>query len=168
MINAPYELAHDDNNPLDFVEEHVEGKGWKYTRYDDAGMTVTLPGQKAKFEVGLEWQGEFSALLIACSLPLTIDEKHYDMAATALEKINQNLWLGHFDLSNQNKHPTFRHTLLLRLIPNTIAIDIVADVFDIAIAECNRFYSTFQLAQTGDNRLHDDLNAAVFETVGEA
>lgn len=168
MIGVPFELTHDDNNPIDMVEELAEAKDWVFTRLDDTGINITLPGQKAQFEVSMEWQEEFSALLIACSLPLEIKPAHLEMAAQALEQINQNMWLGHFDLSNKGKHPTFRHTLLLRMIPTGIAVDLIADVFDIAIAECNRFYTTFQLAQAGDVRLHDDLNAAVFETIGEA
>ena len=168
MINAPFELAHDDNSPIDMVEEFAESKGWVFIRHDSDTMDIVLPGQKAKFDVAMEWQEEFSALLFACSLPIEISEANYEMAVQALEQINQNLWLGHFDLSNKNKYPTFRHTFLLRMIPSGIAIDLIADAFEIALAECNRFYSTFQLAQAGDVRIHDDLNAAVFETIGEA
>jgi len=168
MIGVSFELAHDDNNPIDMVAELAEAKGWTFSRYDDTAIQLALPGQKAKFDVNMEWQEEFSALLIACSLPLEITEANYEMAALALEKINQNLWLGHFDMSNKGKYPTFRHTLLLRMIPTGIAVDLVADIFEIAMAECNRFYTTFQLAQAGDVRLHEDLSAAVFETIGEA
>jgi len=168
MMTVPFELSHDDNNPVNMVEEFVQSKGWAFSRHDECTLNIGLPGQKTKFDVSLEWQEEFSALLIACSLPLEISEVNHEMAVQALEKINQNLWLGHFDLSNQNKFPTFRHTLLLRMIPAGIAVDLVADILDIAAAECNRFYTTFQLAQAGDVRLHDDLSAAVFETIGEA
>ncbi len=168
MIGVPFEIANDDNNPIDMVEELAETKGWVYSRHDDFTINITLPGQKAKFDVSLEWQEEFSALLIACSLPIAIADANREMLVHALEKINQNLWLGHFDLSNQDKFPTFRHTLLLRMIHTGLAVDIVADIFDIAVAECNRFYTTFQLAQAGDVRLHDDLSAAIFETIGEA
>lgn len=168
MISVPFELANDDNNPIDLVEDLAAAKGWAFSRYNDAIMNITLPGQKIKLDVSMEWQEEFSALLIACSLPLSINAANHAMAAQALEKINQSLWLGHFDLSNKGKHPTFRHTLLLRMIPADISVDLIADVFEIALAECSRFYTTFQLAQTGDARLHDDLDAAVFETIGEA
>ncbi|MCK4945861.1 MAG: YbjN domain-containing protein [Alphaproteobacteria bacterium] len=168
MISIPYELAHEDGNPINMVEYLIESKGWKFSRHDEEAISIVIPGQKASFDVSIEWQEEFSALLFACSIPLEIADANYDMAAKALEQINQNLWLGHFDLSDKKKFPTFRHTLLLRMIPAGIAVDIVADVFDVAVAECNRFYTTFQLAQAGDIRLHDDLNAAVFETIGEA
>jgi len=168
MISIPFEASYDDNNPMDMVEDLATAKGWAFSRPDDVLLSLTLPGQKTQLDVHMEWQEEFSALLIACSLPMEISEARYEMAAQALEKINQNLWLGHFDLSNRGKYPTFRHTLLLRMIPTGMAVDIIADVFEIAMAECNRFYTTFQLAQAGDVRLHDDLDAAVFETIGEA
>lgn len=168
MINAPFELAHEDNNPLDLVEDFAHGKGWKFNREDDEFMTITIKGDKIDFEVCLEWQEEFSALLFACTMPIAIGSAQYESAVKTLEQVNQNIWMGHFDLSNKNCYPTFRHTTLLRMIPAGIAVDIVADMIDIAVAECNRFTTTFQLVQAGDVRLHDNLSAAVFETVGEA
>jgi hypothetical protein len=168
MMASPFELAHDDGNPLDMVEDFARGKGWKTTRHDTELMTVLVKSAKGEYEVCMEWQDEFSAVLFACSIPLEIKDENYEMAAHALEQINENMWMGHFDLSNKGLYPTYRYTLLCRMIPATIAVEIVADVFDIAIAECDRFYSTFQLAQAGDVRLQDNLSAAVFDTVGEA
>jgi hypothetical protein len=168
MIGVPFELSNDSSNPLDMVEELAESKEWKFTRHDDGLIDIFLPGKKAPFNASIEWQDEFSALLLACSLPVEIVGDNFGLAIEALERINQNLWLGHFDFSNQNKFPTFRHTLLLRMVAPSVAIDLIADVLDIAIAECNRFHTAFLLAQAGDERLHDDLHAAVFETIGEA
>jgi hypothetical protein len=169
MIGAPFELSHDDNNPLDMVEELAESKGWKFTRTTDDFMVMSLPGERGPLEIWLEWQDEFSALLFNCTMvSVEISANQHEMAARALEQINQNLWLGHFDLSTKGLQPTFRHTMLLRMIPSGIAIDIVHDVIEIAQAECNRFHSTFQLVQAGDVRLQENLSAAVFETIGEA
>jgi hypothetical protein len=168
MIGTPFELAHDDNNPLDMIEDLSESKGWTFSRTDDEFLVVTVPGQKAKYEICMEWQEEFSALLFACSMPVEIAPEHYDIAARTLEQVNQNIWLGHFDMSNKNTYPTFRHTILFRMIPTGIAVDIVQDIVEIAVAECNRFYTTFQLVQAGDTRLQDNLHAAIFETMGEA
>ncbi len=169
MISAPFDIASDDDaNPLDLVEDFVESKSWTITRSEDDIMIFTAPGAKVKYEICMEWQEEFSALLFACSMPISITAEHHDAAARATEQINQNLWLGHFDLSNKNTHPTFRHTLLFRMIPSGLAVDIVQDVIEIAIAECERFLATFQLVQAGDNELQSNLRAAVFETVGEA
>ncbi|MDE1152773.1 MAG: YbjN domain-containing protein [Micavibrio sp.] len=170
MISSPFDYAPeiDDNNPLDLVEELAEQKGWAISRSDEDLISFTVQGLKVKYEICMEWQEEFSALLFACSMPVEIEEKNYETACKSLEQINQNIWLGHFDLSNKNKHPTFRHTLLFRMIPSGIALDIIQDTVEIAVAEANRFYTTFQLIQAGDVRMQDNLSAAVFETVGEA
>jgi len=168
MITAPFDLAYIDNNPVNAIEEFIESKGWLSSRKDDNSLKIYIPDNDMDIEINLEWQEEFSALLIACVIPLEITDKNYEMTTQALEKINQNMWLGHFDLSKKDGFPTFRQTLLLRLIPTGIAVNLASDVFDIAVSECNRFYTTFQFAQAGDIRLHDDLNAAVFETIGKA
>lgn len=168
MIGSPFEVPQEDNNPLDMVEELAEAKGWKFRRSDDDFLIITLPGQKTQYEAWLEWQDEFSALLFSCSMPVEIGEAHYETACRTLEQINQNLWLGHFDMSNKNIYPTFRHTLMLRMMPSGYAVDTIHDMIDIAIAECNRFQTTFQLVQSGDVRLQDNLSAAILETVGEA
>ena len=170
MISSPFDYAPDigDNNPLEMVEELCESKGWKFVRVDNELMTLTVQGTKAKYEICLEWQEEFSAVLFACSIPLEIKDDVYDAGALAIQEINENLWLGHFDLSNKGVFPTYRHTLLFRMIPAGLAVDIVQDTIEIAIAECNRFYPTFQLIHAGDARVQDNLNAAIFETVGEA
>lgn len=169
MISSPFELAHeDDANPLDLVEDMVSEKGWEILRNDEDLLVFRVPGTKMKYEICMEWQEEFSALLFAASMPIEITDKSHEAAAISIEKINSNMWLGHFDLSNKNIYPTFRHTLLFRTVPSGSAVDIVQDVIEIAVAECNRFHTTFQLIAAGDVRRHDDLSAAIFETVGEA
>lgn len=168
MISAPYELPHDDNNPLDMVEELAEAKGWKFTRDDNDFLILTMPGFKDSYEVTLEWQEEFSSVLFSCTMNIGITESHYEATMRTLEQVNRNMWMGHFDLSTEGKYPTYRQTLLFRMIPTGLAVDIINDVMEIALAECNRFYTTFQLVAAGDVRLQDNLHAAVFETVGEA
>ena len=170
MISSPfdYQPEIDDNNPLDLVEELAEQKGWTVVRSEEDLIVLSVQGLKMKYEICMEWQEEFSALLFACSMPIEIATANFEIACQSIEQINQNLWLGHFDLSNKNTHPTFRQTLLFRMIPSGIALDIIQDTVEIAVAESNRFFTTFQCIQAGDVRMQDNLSAAVFETVGEA
>lgn len=168
MTGAPFELPADCNNPLDMIEEMVSQRGWNFNRSDDDYLIAIIPGLKEDYEVCLEWQEEFSALLMACSLPVEISPAQFEVAARTIEQINQNMWMGHFDLSTQGKFPTFRQTFLFRMIPTNLVVDIVNDALEVVLAECNRFITTFQLVQAGDTRLQDNLHAAVFETVGEA
>lgn len=171
MISSPFDYAPDigDNNPLEMVEELCDSKEWKYTRVDNDLLTLTIPGHKGvRYELCLEWQEEFSAVLFSCCIPLEIKDEQYEGACATIQEINENLWMGHFDLSHKGVFPTYRQTLLFRMIPSGIAVDIVQDTIEIAVAECDRFYTTFQLIQAGDTRLRENLSAAIFETVGEA
>lgn len=168
MMSVPYELQQEDSDLLDLIEELAENKKWKCVREDADFLTLTVPALNGTYDICMEWQDEFASLLFACSLPTEITDSNFEAACRALEQINQNLWLGHFDLSNKNRYPTFRYTFLFRMIPSGIGIDVVNDVIEVAVAECNRFATVFQMLQTGDARLQDNISAAVFETVGEA
>jgi hypothetical protein len=168
MFSTAFEALHEEYNPLDMIEDLAKTESWACTRHDDTLLTISVKGQKASYEISMEWQDEFAALLFACSLPLEISDKYGPIALRALEQINQNLWMGHFDLSNQGKYPTFRYTLLSRMMPGGLSEEMVHDVIDIAVAECNRFYTTFQLVQAGDTGLQDNMHAAVYEVMGEA
>lgn len=167
MISMPFELSYEDNNPLDLIEELVNSKGWKVSESDGEFMVIEAKGDKTTYQMCVEWQEEFSALLFSCAMPVEITDATYETAIRTIEKANQNIWLGHFDLSHKNR-PTFRHTMMLRMIPAGIAVDIAQDLFNLAISECDRFYTTFQLIQAGDIAAVDNLKAVVFETVGEA
>ena len=169
MISTPFEISqYSENNPLDMVEDIAEEKEWQFSRSDDDRMKIVIDGLKSKIEVNIEWQEEYAAILLACSMPITITEENYEITAQAIEKINSSLWLGHFELMGDDMLPSFRHTLLLRAIPASLSSSMIEDVINIAISECDRFYTSFKLAQAGDILLHDGLNAVTFETVGEA
>jgi hypothetical protein len=168
MTVSPYEIPQEDSSPIEMIAEMAQSKGWKVVRAEADYLVLSVKGIKTDLEMCLEWQEEFSALLMGCSIPVEIRDEHYETAAQTLEQINDSLWMGHFDLSNKGLFPTFRHTLLCRMVPFAVVLDLAADAIDIAVAECNRFHTTFQLLQAGDVQLQDNITAMVFETVGEA
>ncbi len=169
MIGSPFELPQDENNPLETFQEVAREQGWAIDpRSGSDNLTFTIKGKAASYTVHMEWQDEFAALLFACVMELDVLEKHRGHAAEVLAHINENLWLGHFDLSTEGSMPTFRHTMLLRGIPPVFAAELMADLTDLASAECDRFYPTLKMLSSGDIRTRDALSAAVFETVGEA
>ncbi len=167
-INLDILPRNDEGSPLDMIQDLAEAKGWVFERRDPDMLALKMPGKAHTYEAWLEWQEEFSAVLFSCTLPLDIKDEYFEAAARTLEQVNQNLWLGHFDLSAKGNVPTFRHTILLRMVPANVGFDLVQDLLDLAAAECDRFIGTFELLASGDIRLEESLTATVFETVGEA
>lgn len=171
MMAHSFDAAYmDDGNPLSQVEEFAVSKGWRFVRHDEDFLAVFIKGPKGEYEISLEWQDEFSALLLGCPLKIRLSEAQYEMGAKAVEQINQNIWLGHFDLSSHDDiHvPTFRYTLLCRMFQTGGAVEIVADLIDLTVSECNRFFTVFELLAAGDVRLEDNLHAVTYETIGRA
>lgn len=168
MMSVPFNVANDDSHVLDLIEDMAEQKGWAFTRHDDDTLTFTLKGQSAVYDIELEWQDEFNAIMFSCVMNLPINADQRQRAVETAQRANENLWLGHFDYSDENGRPTFRHTLMLRLVASEVAAEMISDLIELAVAECDRFHTTFSMLSSGDTRMQDALHAAIFETVGEA
>lgn len=169
MIGSPFELPQDDNNPLAAFEEIAQEQEWALEpRANEDHLTFTVKGKESSYTIHMEWQDEFAALIFACVIDTDIDARHRIHAVEVLAHVNESLWLGHFDLSTEGVLPTLRHTMLLRGIPPQVSAELMADLTELAVAECDRFFSTFKMLGSGDIRTRDALSAAVFETVGEA
>lgn len=169
-MNMMFEHAYHETSPLEMIIDLAESKGFACQRNDDESVDITVTGKHADLTLSMAWQEDYAALLVACYVPVEVTDATREATVKALDTINQNVWLGHFDLSGDGDMlcPTFRYTLLMNMVPAHVSMHLIADVVDVAIAECERFYPTFQQAQEGDIRLYDGLSAIVFETVGEA
>ena len=84
-----------------------------------------------------------------------------------LAMANEKLWLGHFDLWSDEGLPVFRHAVLFREGIGASA-ELIEDLVDIAVSECERFYPAFQFVIWGGKSATEAITAALLETEGEA
>ncbi|HFD15346.1 MAG TPA: hypothetical protein ENJ38_03460, partial [Rhodospirillales bacterium] len=80
---------------------------------------------------------------------------------------NEKLWLGHFELWSEEQLPVFRHSVLFRE-GVTASRELIEDLVEIALNECDRFYPAFQFVIWGGKAPEEALMAALLETEGEA
>ena len=168
MLNSPFELTQDDRNPLDLVEDLAGHKSWYYERITASKLTLQMAGQRSKYNVQLEWQEEFCALQFSCFLDMNVDPKFQSIAADLLMRTNDGLWLGHFIIDQETNQPTFRYTMMLEHVPCAVSIEMISDLMDLVITECDRFYTTFQMLANGVIENRETLYTAMMETIGEA
>ena len=169
MFSVAVDHMFETDNPIDFAQDIACSQNWQCIRTSDHTISISIQVEDKNYNVKLEWQEECSALLFSASLAVKIENMHYETALGTIEQINQNLWMGHFDFSGAEGNPTYRYTLLCRTNDGNNALkETIHDLFNIALSECNRFYTTFEMIRDGDIRLHDNLQAIVFETLGEA
>ena len=81
--------------------------------------------------------------------------------------INEQLWLGHFELWSSSGIVLFRHGALLGQ-GETMTLDQAQILVETVLDECERFYPVFQFVLWGGKSPSEAITASLIETRGEA
>jgi hypothetical protein len=155
-------------NPLDSVEDILTANNWVFNRMTNHELMVQVAGKACEYRLFFIWQEDMSAMQFCCQYDMAIDRKRIKDAARAVMEINERLWMGHFDLPRDTGIPSFRHTCLLRGMTDPSGYDHIEDLVDIALAQCEQYFSVFHLLSRLDVANDQDLCLALLETSGEA
>jgi hypothetical protein len=83
--------------------------------------------------------------------------------------INEQLWLGHFELWASSGLVLFRHAALLEGEEGAVlTLQQAETLVEAAIEECERFYPVFQFVLWAGKTPQEAIAAALIETQGEA
>src|SRR5271155_463878 len=108
------EIARDHhNNPLDVVERMAAGNNWPFERAGEDEIGIVVTGRWTNYQVSFTWMGDIEALHVACAFDMKIPEPRLADVQQLIALINEQLWIGHFDVWTQNGVVMFRHALVL-------------------------------------------------------
>ncbi len=155
------------SNPIDVVEELVGANDWTFSRHSDSELMFEVSGRWSGYQMYFLWQHDMGALFFSCQLELRVPETKRSEVFELLARVNENLWIGHFDLVSEGAAPVFRHTVPLRGTAGASA-EQLEDLIDAAVVECERFYPALQLVVWGGRSIADALTVARMDTVGRA
>jgi hypothetical protein len=111
---ASAELSHSRvNSPIDLIEQIANGNDWATERSSDDEITLIVAGQWTDYNVSLNWRGDLETLHIACAFDAKIPDNRQNEVYRLVAQINEQLWLGHFDVWIQEGLIMFRHGLML-------------------------------------------------------
>ena len=168
------DLYDDVSNPLDGIEEIMINNDWTFDRAFEDQLTVQVSGKHGHYKMAFVWQEDYSAMQFCCAPDVCISPNKIDEAARVIARINGDLWLGHFDIRMKNVEtegsytPCFRHTSLFRGMTETSGVDHIEDLIDIALAECERYYLTFDLLSKAENQDNKDMILAMMDVAGRS
>ncbi len=155
------------NNPVDVVENVAALHDWAFDRAGDDEIAISVRGRWSDYQVSFTWMTEIEALHLACAFDLKVpDAKHGEVLAL-MALINEQLWVGHFDLWAKDGIAMFRHSLLLAGGAELVGRQCEA-LLDAALDACERYYQAFQFVIWAGKTAREALDAVAFETVGEA
>ena len=158
----------DDAAPIDMLEAYYAAHGWEHERHDDE-IIATVKGSWASYELRALWREEDSVLQFLCFPDIKVTDDRRATVYEAIGLVNEQLWIGHFELWSSSGILLFRHAAMIdggddRVLSLTAAELLVES----AIEECERFYPVFQFVLWGGKFPREALAAALVETQGEA
>jgi hypothetical protein len=154
-------------NPLDVVERLAAGNDWSFERAGDDEITILVTGRWAEYQLSYTWLDEIEALHLACAFDLKVPERRRSEVQALISLINEQMWIGHFDLWIQQGLVMFRHSLVL-----TGGVEASGrqceSLLSTALDCCERYFTAFQYVVWAGKGAKEALAAAMFETTGEA
>lgn len=154
-------------HPLDIVERLAHHKDMTFERSGDDEIAISVEGRWATYDVAFTWLDGIEALHVACAFDLKIPERRRGEIADLMSRINEQLWIGHFDMWSETDVVMFRHSLMLSggVEPSVAQCEAL---MNLAIDTCDRHYQAFQFVLWSGKSPEDALAVTMFETVGEA
>jgi hypothetical protein len=155
-------------HPLDQIEQIVTAQeSWPFDRAHDDELNVSASGSWCDYHLTFTWREEIEALHAACAFDIKVPFGRRNEVYRLLALINEQMWIGHFDLWSDEGVILFRHSALMHggahLNPSQSEA-----LVRLAIEACERFYPAFQFVLWGGKGAEDALAAIMLETEGNA
>ena len=155
------------DHPLEVVECMARRNNWEFLRTVDDEITLAVAGRRTNYQASFSWMEDIRVLHFACAFELKVPSPRLLQVRQLLGCINEQLWIGHFDVWDQSGVVMFRHSLLLIGGVSTSAPQCEA-VLGAALDSCERYYPALQFVVWAGKSAREAIDAAMFETAGEA
>jgi hypothetical protein len=168
MRTVQDEIGRDDEAaPMEMLASLFEAHDWPFEYSSDNEISAEVKGSWTTYQFQAIWRAEDRVLQLLCLPDIRISDAKRAHVYEALALINEQLWLGHFDVWSNGSVVLYRHGLMLgedgMLGPGQAQM-----VVEAAIEECDRFYPVFQFILWGDKTPEEALAAAMVDAAGEA
>ncbi len=155
------------DNPVDTIETVAALNDWAFERSGEDEITISVAGSWCDYHVSFSWMEDVEALHLACAFDLKVLEPRKTEIVRLLALVNEQLWMGHFDLWDKEGVVMFRQSLLLAGGSEATSAQIEAMLAN-ALENCERYYQGFQFVLWAGKSASEALATSLFETAGEA
>lgn len=160
-------IDEDGGEPIEMLERYCDAHGWPHELIGDDEIVMQVQGSWTNYELRGVWRAEDGVLQILLFPEIKIVDERRVAALEALALINEQLWMGHFELWSASGMILYRHATLLG-IDGSLPLDMAETLVGTAIDEAERFYPVFQFVLWGGKSPAEAIAAALIETRGEA
>jgi hypothetical protein len=158
---------HSRINPLEVVERVAASNDWSFERAGEDEITILVRGKWSDYQVSFTWMYDIEALHLACAFELKVPDRSHATVQQLISLINEQMWIGHFDLWTQDGIVMFRHALVLAGGVEASGRQ-CESLLGTALDACERYFPAFQFVVWAGKSAREALDSAMFETAGEA
>jgi len=166
MSLSQIEFAHTEN-PVDLIERIALNRQWSFDREEDDEISIVVAGSWSDYNIAFTWLPDLEALHLACAFDLKVPSSRRNEALALISMINEQLWIGHFDVWPKDGVVMFRHALLLAggAVVNSRQCE---SALSSAVNACERYYQAFQFVIWAGKSGREALDTTMMETQGQA
>lgn len=160
--------AESGADPMDTVETVIAGDDrFAAERAEDGDVHFMFRSSWGETAGYFSYRSELPALLFTLGFDLQAPASRRAEAIRLAAQINENLWLGHFDVWSDDGTIIFRHAMPMigreEISPGEVQAMLAA-----ALDAADRFQPAFHFLILGGMAAEDAAQAAFFETSGAA
>lgn len=155
--------------PVDVFANLFSAHGWTHERSGEDEVVAHVDGSWARYELRVIWRDKDRVFQFLAFPDIRVGEDKMAPVHEALSLINEQLWMGHFELWSSNGTVLFRYAAIVD--PDSdqpLTAENAGLICDAAIEECERFYPVFQFVLWGGKTPQEAMFAAMIDTAGEA
>ncbi|MBJ26206.1 MAG: hypothetical protein CL567_00930 [Alphaproteobacteria bacterium] len=161
------EFSEINNNALQVVERVVTAAELQFQWFSSEDLAAEYQGRWGNYQLWFAVNAELQVMHVSCGLSLNISQSRFGYLYPLLARINERLWLGHFDLWHEDGQPTWRHAVVFREgpVPNDQQI---SHIVGSALDDCERYFPAFRDVLNNGTDPDLAISGAITETMGEA
>jgi hypothetical protein len=155
------------NHPVDMIEHIAALNDWSFERQDADEISISVRGNWADYHVSFNWMEDLESLHIAAAFDLKVPDARRNEIRQLIGLINEQLWIGHFDIWPHEHVVLFRNSHLLTGGAEVSPQQCEA-LLHSATESCDSYYQAFQFVVWAGKNAGEALSQVMFETVGQA
>ncbi len=154
-------------HPVDVIENIASLNDWAFERSGEDEITISIAGGWCDYHVSFSWMDDREALHVACAFDLKVPESRRVEVMRLMSAVNEQMWIGHFDLWSNEGVVMYRQALLLSGGAEP-TFQQAERLLLTAVEACERYFQAFQFVVWAGKSAREALDTVLFETVGEA
>ena len=154
------------DNPIDIFENLAAHHEWPCERGTEDDLNVCISGNYSDYHLAISWRPDLGSLQLACVLDIRVPVQKRNEIIELLALINEQLWLGHFDMWSSDGAILFRNSMM-------VSGDVLSEgqcdtLIQNTLETCEKFFPAFQFLMWAGHSPKKAMESCLFETRGDA